>query len=146
MSLCPRLGLALAIIGQNLRNCRSLASHCVIPPGDNSCSFYPREVALLPPPPLSRGYWAFFMLPLFVCVTSPTTGCLVIPKYRSFGHCSANPMRDLATDKKTEVVWNIFRTRWTKDHPQPLAYLLGHQSHPFKLKLKPLQKQCGFEH
>lgn len=69
------------------------------------------------------------MLPFFLCVISPIISCLLIPKYGPLGECSANPMRDVATNRKAEIVWNIIQMHWTKDHPQPSAVLLGHQSH-----------------
>lgn len=120
---------------RNMRNCGIQGSHCLIPPGDNSFFFYPEAVSLLPSSTsmsctvLCRGNQASFMLPLFLHVTSPITSCLLISKYEPFGQCSANPMRDLATNRKTKIVWNIVQTRWTKDHPQPSAFLLCHQSH-----------------
>lgn len=120
---------------RNMRNCGIQGSHCLIPPGDSSCLFYPEAVSLLPCSTsmscavLGRGNQAFSMLPLFLHVISPTTSCLSISKYEPFGQCSANPTRDLATNRKTKIVWNIIQTRWTKDHPEPSAFLLGHQSH-----------------
>lgn len=68
-------------------------------------------------------------LPLFLCVISPITGCLSIPKYGPLGQCSDNLMRDAATNRKTKIVSNIIQMCWTKDHPQPSVFLLGHQSH-----------------
>lgn len=111
------------------------SSHCLIPPGDNCCSFYLREGALLPCSAflsciiLGRRNQAFFMLPLFLCVISPITSCLLIPKYGPFGQCSADPMRDMATNRKTRIFWNIIQTCWTKDHPQFSTFLSGDQSH-----------------